>query len=153
MRPGRQSEGFTLIELLIVIIMNTVKGIWGRLRMREMLDPASEFTPWYQIHYRGGFDNRYASFPSGHTMNAAGMILITILPGVFPKLTGKETLLRVIAYAWADVVGFSRVVAGAHFTTDVLFGILLSYTLLEITRVIITKIRQNKKTMGALPAE
>lgn len=139
--------------LLIVIVMNSIKGIWGRLRMREMLDPASEFTPWYQIHYRGGFDNRYASFPSGHTMNAAGMILITILPGVFPKLTGKETLLRVIAYAWAVVVGFSRVVAGAHFTTDVLFGILLSYTLFEITRVIITKIRQNKKTMGALPAE
>ncbi|NLI54487.1 MAG: phosphatase PAP2 family protein [Clostridiales bacterium] len=137
--------------LLIVIVMNSVKGIWGRLRMREMLDPAGEFTPWYEIHFRGGFDNRFASFPSGHTMNAAGMILITLLPGVFTNLKGKETLLRVVAYGWAAVVGFSRVVAGAHFTTDVLFGVLLSYALFEGTRAAVTKVRYKKGNVGEMP--
>jgi len=130
--------------LLIVIVMNSIKSVWGRLRMREMVDPVREFTPWYEIHFRGGFDNRFASFPSGHTMNAAGVILITLLPALFAGLKGKEGLLRVIAYLWAAVVGFSRVVAGAHFATDVTFGILLSYALFEGTRALVMKIRSKQ---------
>lgn len=154
---AREAVTFAIIAivyiLLIVIIMNSIKSVWGRLRMREMLDPASEFTPWYEIHFRGGFDNRFASFPSGHTMNAAGMILITLLPTVFEKLKGKEALLRIVAYGWVAVVGFSRIVAGAHFSTDVLFGILLSYTLFEGTRAVVTKLRskQTKQSGGAMP--
>lgn len=145
---AREAVTFAVIAivymLLIVIVMNLMKGVWGRLRMREMLDAASEFTPWYEIHYRGGFDNRFASFPSGHTMNAAGVILITLPPGIFDLLKGKEALLHILAYAWALVVGVSRVVAGAHFTTDVLFGILLSYALFEGTRAVVSKIRAKK---------
>ena len=154
---AREAVTFAIIAivyiLLIVIIMNSIKSVWGRLRMREMLDPASEFTPWYEIHFRGGFENRFASFPSGHTMNAAGMILITLLPTVFEKLKGKEALLRVIAYGWVAVVGFSRIVAGAHFSTDVLFGILLSYALFEGTRAVVTNLRskQTKQSGGAMP--
>ena len=154
---AREAVTFAIIAivyiLLIVILMNFIKSVWGRLRMREMLDPASEFTPWYEIHFRGGFDNRFASFPSGHTMNAAGMILITLLPTVFEKLKGKEALLRVIAYVWVAVVGFSRIVAGAHFATDVLFGILLSYALFEGTRAVVTKLRskQTKQSGDAVP--
>lgn len=149
---AREAVTFAIIAIvyviLIVIIMNSIKSVWGRLRMREMLDPVSEFTPWYEIHFRGGFDNRYASFPSGHTMNAAGVILITLLPTIFAGLKGKEVLLRVIAYLWAAVVGFSRVVAGAHFATDVLFGILLSYALFEATRAVVTKIRSKQKNIS-----
>ena len=145
---SREAVTFAIIAIvylvLIVIVMNSIKSIWGRLRMREMLDPVSEFTPWYEIHFRGGFDNRFASFPSGHTMNAAGVILITLLPSVFAGLKGKESLLRVIAYSWAAIIGFSRVVAGAHFATDVLFGILLSYALFEGTRAVVTKLRSKQ---------
>lgn len=152
---AREAVTFAVIAivylLLIVIIMNSIKGIWGRLRMREMLDPVSEFTPWYEIHFRGGFDNRFASFPSGHTMNAAGVILITLLPAIFDKLKGKEALLRTIAYVWVVVVGFSRVVAGAHFSTDVLFAILLSYALFEGTRAVVLKIRGKRGLIGEMP--
>lgn len=152
---AREAVTFAVIAivyaLLIVIVMNSIKGVWGRLRMREMLDPISEFTPWYEIHFRGGFDNRFASFPSGHTMNAAGVILITLLPAIFDKLKGRGALLRMIAYAWAVVVGFSRVVAGAHFTTDVLFGILLSYALFEGTRAVVLQIRGKRGLIGEMP--
>lgn len=149
---AREAVTFAIIAivylLLIVIVMNSIKSVWGRLRMREMLDPVSEFTPWYEIHFRGGFDNRFASFPSGHTMNAAGVILITLLPTIFVKLKGKEVMLRVVAYGWAIVVGFSRVVAGAHFSTDVLVGILLSYMLFECTRAIVTKLRSRQMSIA-----
>lgn len=127
--------------LLIVIVMNALKSVWGRMRMREMTDPLSQFTPWYIITSRGGFDNRYASFPSGHSMNSAGVILLLMLPPFMPKLRGREKLLRGVAYAWALVVGFSRVVAGAHFSTDVIAGILLSLMLFEAARAVITKLR------------
>jgi len=154
---AREAVTFAIIAivyiLLIVILMNSIKSVWGRLRMREMLDPASEFTPWYEVHFRGGFDNRFASFPSGHTMNAAGVILITLLPTIFETLKGKETLLRIVAYGWVAIVGFSRIVAGAHFATDVLFGILLSYALFEGTRAAVTnlRLRQTKQSGGAMP--
>lgn len=145
---AREAVSFAIIAivylLLIVIMMNSIKSVWGRLRMREMLDPGREFTPWYEIHFRGGFDNRFASFPSGHTMNAAGVILITLLPTIFVTLKEKQILLHIVAYGWALVVGFSRVVAGAHFSTDVLFGILLSYALFEGTRAIVTKLRSGQ---------
>lgn len=148
---ARETVAFAVIAivyvLLIIIAMNLVKGIWGRLRMREMLDPVSEFTPWYEIHFRGGFDNCYASFPSGHTMNAAGVILIVLLPSVFLHLEAKKRLLHILSYVWVGVVGFSRIVAGAHFTTDVLFGILLSYALFELTRFVITGIRSKKEKL------
>jgi membrane-associated phospholipid phosphatase len=86
-------------------------------------------------------------------MNAAGVILITLLPTIFEKLKGKETLLRIVAYGWVAIVGFSRIVAGAHFATDVLFGILLSYALFEGTRAAVTKLRlrQTKQSGGAMP--
>lgn len=41
--------------LLVIIVMNVLKMAWGRMRFREMTDPAVEFTRWYQICGRGIF--------------------------------------------------------------------------------------------------
>lgn len=65
-----------LYFILVIIIMNSIKTVWGRMRFREMTDPINEFTRWYQIVSRGGFNNIYASFLSGHSMNSAGVILV-----------------------------------------------------------------------------
>lgn len=144
---SREAVTFAIIAivyvLMIVIVMNACKAVWGRMRIREMSDPVSEFTPWYVIINRGGFDNRFASFPSGHAMNSAGIYLVTFLPAFLPGLSGKQTSLRIIAYAWAAVIGFSRVAAGAHFLTDVIAGILLSYLLLWIVSGAICKLRKD----------
>ncbi|MGN0506908.1 MAG: phosphatase PAP2 family protein [Lachnospiraceae bacterium] len=118
--------------LAVLIVMNLLKMLWGRMRFREMADPAVQFTRWYVITNRGGFDNVYASFPSGHTMNSAAVILLTLLPSFLPKLKGKENLLKGISYAWILIVGSSRVVMGAHFASDVTVGALLSLTLFDI---------------------
>lgn len=135
-----------LYFVLVLIVMNVLKSIWGRMRFREMADPLTQFTPWYQIMNRGGFSDIYASFPSGHSMNSAAVILLTLLPGFLPQLEGKKRILKIVAYVWMIIVGSSRIMIGAHFASDVTVGIMLSLLLSELTRTIIYKIRETDKT-------
>lgn len=125
--------------VFVLIIMNALKTIWGRMRFREMTDPLTQFTPWYQICSRGGFSDTYASFPSGHSMNSAAVILLLLFPDIFPWFEGKEKILRIVVYTWIVLVGSSRVMMGAHFASDVTVGILLSLTLFEVIRAVVYK--------------
>lgn len=59
------------------------------------------------------------SFPSGHSSGAVSLY------GSLSAHEKKNRLLRVLAIVLPLLVGFSRVVVGAHFPTDVLFGWLL----------------------------
>lgn len=136
-----------LYFLLVILIMNSVKTVWGRMRFREMTDPVNEFTRWYQIVPRGGFNNIYASFPSGHSMNSAGVILLMLLPPMIPALKGKEKLLHVIVYIWCAVVGISRVFMGAHFSSDVTVGVLLSLAIFEVLRSILYRKKAEERTV------
>lgn len=135
-----------LYFVLVILIMNSLKTVWGRMRFREMTDPVAEFTRWYQIVPRGGFDNRYASFPSGHSMNSAGVILLLLLPSLMPILENREKALHIFVYIWCGAVGISRVFMGAHFASDVTVGILLSLAIFEILRAILfqKKVKKGK---------
>lgn len=135
----RFAETALIYFVLVIVVMNSLKTVWGRMRFREMTDPLNEFTRWYQICGRGSFDNAYASFPSGHSMNSAGVILMLLLPDIIPALKEEKTLLRICTYVWCICVGASRVFMGAHFASDVTVGILLSFALFELTYMIIYK--------------
>lgn len=119
--------------LAVIFVMNLLKTVWGRLRLREMTDILNEFTPWYQRNFRGNFSNKFASFPSGHTMNSTGIVLISLLPSFIPKLKGKEKHLRFFAYFWGLNVGLSRIIVGAHFASDIIAGFMLSILLFNLT--------------------
>lgn len=132
--------------IAVIVIMNLLKSCMGRMRMREMTDPLTQFTRWYVVNDRGGFNDIYASFPSGHSMNSAAVILVTLLPSFVPALAGKRKLLHILAYVWIILVGSSRIVMGAHFASDVTVGILLSLLLFEIIQTIVGKVRKNDLT-------
>src|SRR5690625_66872 len=111
--------GASLFFLAIAII-NIIKPIWGRVRFREMYEPYDMFTAWFvpQLgNYRPLFEDP-ASFPSGHTANAAVILMIVLLPMLFDRCKGKEKILYTISIAWIALVALSRIVMGAHFGTD-----------------------------------
>lgn len=133
----------------LIVVMNLIKTAWGRMRLREMTDPLTQFTPWYIITNRGGFDNRYASFPSGHSMNSAAIILAVLLPSFVPMLSAQRKNIKIAVYTWTLLVGVSRVVMGAHFASDVTVGILLSLTLFELTCTVVSKLRKEDSLTGS----
>ena len=72
---------------------------------------------------------RWGSFPSGHT--AAGFSACFVLMGYAQGNAAKSLVLAV-----ASLIGLSRIFVGAHFPTDVLWGMifaLITYNIVKMT--------------------
>ncbi|MCG4787809.1 phosphatase PAP2 family protein, partial [Roseburia faecis] len=61
--------------------------------------------------------------------NATVVLWISLLPTFVKSLVGKKRLLEVTAIVWIVLVMISRIVMGAHFSTDVIVGMLISMML------------------------
>jgi len=106
--------GMAFIGYLICIQL--VKIFWGRIRFRDLDSLQSNFTSWY---YPNGITG-HESFPSGHAA-MAWMLLPLIL--LLPKKNKIAKIFTVgIIIAWGIAVPLSRVVIGAHYSSDALFG-------------------------------
>jgi membrane-associated phospholipid phosphatase len=99
-----------------VICIQGVKYFWGRVRFRELDATFSQFTPWYLPQGVTGFD----SFPSGHA--AMGWTLLPLLILFTNKKPWLKYSVFVIIFLWGVTLALSRVVIGAHYSSDVLFG-------------------------------
>lgn len=117
---------------LEIIIINIIKLPWARPRMRLLAEQSQAiYQPWWVIGCKskdyfmslGVLAEEFKSFPSGHAGNAACAMLLGILPYISIKLKGKENILFFMGVLITFVVAFSRIVMGAHFLSDVTFGI------------------------------
>jgi membrane-associated phospholipid phosphatase len=93
-----------------------LKALFNRPRPDDVLGFLPAFVIGPADHDRG--------FPSGHT--AAAFVLLA-LAFLIPRTKPALRLLAGAAFAlWGGAVGLARVVYGAHYPSDVLFGALLT---------------------------
>lgn len=92
---------FAAASILSVVCVQVIKHTVGRARPTEIL-----------VHADLG------SFPSGHTANAATMVVV--LGIIFPRVW-----VWVAGAAWAILMALSRTYLGAHWLSDTIGGLLL----------------------------
>lgn len=128
-----------LVALFSNLTVQILKGeVWGRIRFRAMwfLDDYSYYTPWWQTNgqslaYSLRFaelpDEAFRSFPSGHTTAVAITFCFWFLPLFFKNRISKRAKFwcYFLPIILTLIVGLSRIVAGAHFLTDILFAVLI----------------------------
>jgi membrane-associated phospholipid phosphatase len=102
-----------------LLIATPLKIFWGRIRFRDLAENYSDFTPWY---WPNGITGNQ-SLPSGHAAMSFMMIVLFIF--FMDKPFYKRIILKGLAISWGLAVCASRVVMGAHFTSDVLFGAMI----------------------------
>jgi len=118
-RPWRPLAWAVILLAIIspLIITQAFKLLWGRVRFRNLGVDFAGFTPFYTPAGPG----TGLSFPSGHVAMA-----FVISPVVFFLVRLRWLALSgVLLYGL--VVAFGRIQAGAHYLTDCLFSIGMSF--------------------------
>jgi len=118
-----------------LLITQTLKFFWGRVRFRNLGADFSGFTPFYIPAGPGAGK----SFPSGHV----AMACVSLAVAFFITHTRgyKAAILAwVLVLAYCLSVAWGRILAGAHYLTDCMFSLGLSLLLAAwLVRVICTK--------------
>lgn len=165
----RKLEGLALAGVLFGIflkIIEEIKPITNRVRVREMIAYSngflneeglsegkhspltstmavgtdfSAYTPWYKIGDDMGIYNRSDSFPSGHTSCACASFMLYLFTYAYDKLKKFAPFALLAAFAYVGVMGFTRLIAGAHYLTDVAGAAILGYSLFLIVYKIYNK--------------
>lgn len=99
----------------------------------------SAFLPWYKI---GGSSDVYShldSFPSGHTTYSSNIFMAVLFASAFDKLKKAVPYIMLFSCAYVFAMGLSRMIAGAHYLTDVVGGAIIGYTVFVLVMVIYNK--------------
>lgn len=109
--------GLLLAFLGGIVTVWLFKIPWGRWTYRDILEAGNPalFTPWYLPQGNNG----HHSFFSGHT--ALSFVVLGYLY-FLKKDHPVRSILLSIFLLWGIVGGLSRIVVGAHYASDVLFG-------------------------------
>ena len=142
---SRIYTGFVLASSIIVALVNRAfKGFFGRVRPLDAIknpDLYSRIFEWGQYSLSKGLSS--GSFTSGHTTTAA--ILITI---AFLLLKTRKSWVIVLGFivtiGWTIIMGFGRVVHGAHYPGDTLWALVISFILITLIYFNIFKIPQQE---------
>lgn len=92
------------------------------------------FSPWYRKSFDSGiYDyhlfNRTDSFPSGHTTNACMVLLSATVFGAYEKLKKFAPFILCLSVVFIGFMGYTRLIRGAHYLSDVVGAMLIGYTL------------------------
>lgn len=126
--------------LAVLVTVQLMKMVWGRIRFREFGGDISLFVPWYRINFFSGHN----SFPSGHTAN---MAIIFAFP-LWLSAIGKSRRTVIFSYIVIGIctaaMAVSRIFIGAHFLSDITVGFYISFAATQAVRLILKKIYEKK---------
>jgi membrane-associated phospholipid phosphatase len=129
------------------ILANVIKPVWGRARPRDLTADQSNYFPWYiQQHFPHG-----ESFFSGHAGNGFSTLLLVLFAEKMKKPAVKWAL--GMGIVWGLIIAVSRVIIGAHFPSDVLFGGFIAISLIYINSCIFKEKIIEKKLKNKLKSE
>ena len=114
----------------VLMTVSTIKTLWGRVRLRELVNMNSlaDYTPWYHPNFFSGSH----SFPSGHTAHATLLLMLPLW--LFGKTEKYRPALNALCFGFIALMAFSRLAAGAHFLSDILFGFLIAFGITEVAK-------------------
>ena len=146
-RAVRVAVVIIVVAAAELAIVNLAKLGWQRPRMRmlEELAASGDGTLSFSHWWDPGTPERseliasgvtkaeeFKSFPSGHTANAATLILLTTLPALRRSLQKWSGWLFWVGATWALYVALSRIIMGAHFLTDVTTGLAVTFVIILV---------------------
>jgi membrane-associated phospholipid phosphatase len=114
-----------------------LKLLFGRMRYRYWISTNDAFWPWYRLNGKPASDG-YKSFPSGHTANSFVVMSLTFFFDAFGKKKAGD-IARIGALCWVIFAMTTRIMAGAHFLSDVAAGFLVSFTILVVSAAFMFK--------------
>ena len=112
-----------LVSAFSFVSVTGIKYVMGRARFRILDENYSEFSNFLTMNFLRGLEgDGYRSFPSGHTGSATCLLTSFLIP---MKLCDKKWIKYLVlgtSFVYAIVVALSRIMIGAHYASDVLFG-------------------------------
>ena len=142
----------TIVLLLIALlgVIPTLKDIIHRPRYRLIVATGVEYHNWWEPckNYKelkelyGTVSDNFQSYPSGHTAEASILLVTTLfLPLAGEKFKKYQRPLFITSCCLIVLVAFARILAAAHFLSDVSTGAAVIVALLIIANEIVIRVK------------
>ena len=132
--------GVTLFKSLMHRPRYRIAIYEGYVNFHNWWEPCKDYKDIIAVNPSLLSKEEFKSFPSGHAgASMVGLITLSYLPLLNKKWMKYQTLLFYIAFGWALVVMFSRLLVGAHFLSDVSVGALLTVVCFYIGNEIVVR--------------
>lgn len=123
------SNGITQQDDGVTISQGELNNLTTRLN-KSMAENTNfgAFTQWFKKGANVDFYDHPNSFPSGHTTYSCTVFLSVLFCTAFEKLKKIAPFAFILSVVYVAVMAYSRMIAGAHYLTDVAAGAIIGYT-------------------------
>ena len=139
-----------LLLIALLVVIPNIKDSMHRPRFRAISNYPIDFHNWWEpcseykelIETYGIHKDNFKSYPSGHTAEASILLVgVTFLPFADKKFEKYQLPLFLGSVGLVLLVAFARILAAAHFLSDVSFGAVIMLTLVLIANEVTIHIK------------
>ena len=141
-----------ILGMVLVVIITTLKGTMHRPRYRLIsTTDLVAFHNWWEpckdykelIATNGFNEDNFKSYPSGHTAETSILFVATVfLPLADNRFKKYQTPMLIFSSAMVLLVAFARILAAAHFLSDVSTGATIMLVCLFVANEVVMRIKQ-----------